>query len=119
TSGWCYSYYQSKWNYGNEDIAYTCSNNNTLQHLKDENSYKCHCTVLHKAARSGIEIVELIMNHKNDKNNKEYLDAMNICKWILKQRAIYLMKRIEYAMDYVKDKLVNEIVLSNSLMKML
>ncbi|ETO16622.1 hypothetical protein RFI_20716 [Reticulomyxa filosa] len=53
-------------------------------------------------------IMELIMKYKNDKNNKGYLDAMNICKWILKQRAIYLMKRIEYAMDYVKDKLVDE-----------
>ncbi|ETO11587.1 hypothetical protein RFI_25789, partial [Reticulomyxa filosa] len=53
-------------------------------------------------------IMELIMKHKNDKNNKEYLDAMDMCKWILKQRTIYPMKRIEYAMDYVKDKLVDE-----------
>ncbi|ETO03668.1 NTPase, partial [Reticulomyxa filosa] len=53
-------------------------------------------------------LMELIMKYKNDKSNKEYLDAMNICKWILKQRTIYPMKRIEYAIDYVKDKLVDE-----------
>ncbi|ETN97797.1 hypothetical protein RFI_39729, partial [Reticulomyxa filosa] len=31
-----------------------------------------------------------------------------MCKWILKQRTIYPMKQIEYAIDYVKDKLIDE-----------
>ncbi|ETN97492.1 hypothetical protein RFI_40037, partial [Reticulomyxa filosa] len=52
--------------------------------------------------------MELVMKHKNDKDNKEYLGAMDICKWILKQRTIYPRKRIEYVIDYVKDKLIDQ-----------
>ncbi|ETN98113.1 hypothetical protein RFI_39404 [Reticulomyxa filosa] len=48
------------------------------------------------------------MKHKENNNTKEYLDAMDMCKWILKQRTIYPMKRIEYAIDYVKDKLIDK-----------
>ncbi|ETN99919.1 hypothetical protein RFI_37548, partial [Reticulomyxa filosa] len=43
-----------------------------------------------------------------NKNTKEYLDAMDICKWILNQRTMYPMKRIEYAIDYIKDKLIDQ-----------
>ncbi|ETO01628.1 hypothetical protein RFI_35812, partial [Reticulomyxa filosa] len=52
--------------------------------------------------------MELIIKHKNSKNDKKYLDAMDICKWILKQRTIYPIKRIEYAIDCVKDKLIDQ-----------
>ncbi|ETO12507.1 hypothetical protein RFI_24868 [Reticulomyxa filosa] len=52
--------------------------------------------------------MELIMKHKNDKSAKEYLDAMDMCKLILKQRTMYPMKRIKYAIDYVKDKSIDQ-----------
>ncbi|ETN98221.1 hypothetical protein RFI_39289 [Reticulomyxa filosa] len=52
--------------------------------------------------------MKFIMKHKKNKNTKEYLDAMEMCKLILKQRTMYPMKRIEYAIDYVKDKLIDE-----------
>ncbi|ETO34223.1 hypothetical protein RFI_02871, partial [Reticulomyxa filosa] len=42
-------------------------------------------------------VMELIIKHRN---NKEYVGAMGICKVILKQRTIYPMKRIEYAIVY-------------------
>ncbi|ETN99814.1 hypothetical protein RFI_37653, partial [Reticulomyxa filosa] len=42
-------------------------------------------------------IMEFIVKHK--KNTKEYLNAMEMCKWILKQRTMYSMERIEYAID--------------------
>ncbi|ETO02775.1 hypothetical protein RFI_34638, partial [Reticulomyxa filosa] len=48
------------------------------------------------------------MKNKKNKNTKEYSDAMEMCRWILKQRTMYPMKRIEYAIDYVKDKLIDE-----------
>ncbi|ETO01104.1 hypothetical protein RFI_36336, partial [Reticulomyxa filosa] len=53
-------------------------------------------------------IMKFIMKHKKDKNTKDYLDAMEMRKWILKQRTMYPMKRIEYAIDYVKDKLIDQ-----------
>ncbi|ETO00604.1 ankyrin 2,3/unc44, partial [Reticulomyxa filosa] len=53
-------------------------------------------------------IIKYIMKHKKNKNTKEYLDAMDTCKWILKQRTMYPIKRIEYAIDYVKDKLIDK-----------
>ncbi|ETN99413.1 hypothetical protein RFI_38068, partial [Reticulomyxa filosa] len=53
-------------------------------------------------------IMELIIKHKNDENDKNDLDAMEMCKLILKQRTMYPMKRIEYAIDYVKDKLIDQ-----------
>ncbi|ETO00807.1 hypothetical protein RFI_36633, partial [Reticulomyxa filosa] len=62
-------------------------------------------------------IMKFIMKHKKNENTKEYLDAMEMCKWILKQRTMYPMKRIEYAIDYVKDKLMIKMVQSKSLMK--
>ncbi|ETO10825.1 hypothetical protein RFI_26550 [Reticulomyxa filosa] len=43
-------------------------------------------------------VKKIIKEKKNDK----------MCKWILKQRTIYPMKQIEYAIDYVKDKLIDE-----------
>ncbi|ETN97100.1 hypothetical protein RFI_40431, partial [Reticulomyxa filosa] len=46
--------------------------------------------------------------NKNNDNEQVYLETMNMCKWILKQRTIYPMKQIEYAIDYVKDKLIDE-----------
>ncbi|ETO14619.1 hypothetical protein RFI_22749 [Reticulomyxa filosa] len=42
---------------------------------------------------------------KIKENNKEYVE---MCKWILKKRITYPMKQIEYAIDYVKDKLIDE-----------
>ncbi|ETO34686.1 PBS lyase HEAT domain protein repeat-containing protein, partial [Reticulomyxa filosa] len=53
-------------------------------------------------------IMKFIMKHKKEKNTKEYLNATEMCKWILKQRTMYPMKRIEYAIDYVKDKLIDK-----------
>ncbi|ETO14848.1 hypothetical protein RFI_22520, partial [Reticulomyxa filosa] len=53
-------------------------------------------------------IMKFIMKYKKNKNCKEYLDAMDICKLILKQRTIYPMERIRYAIDYVKDKLIDQ-----------
>ncbi|ETN98622.1 hypothetical protein RFI_38870, partial [Reticulomyxa filosa] len=55
------------------------------------------------------------MKHKKDKNTKEHLNAMEMCKWILKQRTMYPMKRIEYAIDYAKDKLIDQ----NGVMKII
>ncbi|ETO02632.1 hypothetical protein RFI_34786, partial [Reticulomyxa filosa] len=46
--------------------------------------------------------------NKNNENGQVYLEMMEMCKWILKQRTIYPMKQIEYAIDYVKDKLIDE-----------
>ncbi|ETO01903.1 hypothetical protein RFI_35536, partial [Reticulomyxa filosa] len=40
-----------------------------------------------------------------NENKKEYVE---MCKWILKKRITYPMKQIEYAIDYVKDKLIDE-----------
>ncbi|ETN97829.1 hypothetical protein RFI_39697 [Reticulomyxa filosa] len=53
-------------------------------------------------------IIEYIMKHKKNKNSKEFLDATEIGKWILRQRIMYPIKRIEYAIDYTKNKLINE-----------
>ncbi|ETN99956.1 hypothetical protein RFI_37511, partial [Reticulomyxa filosa] len=43
-----------------------------------------------------------------NKNTKEYLDAIDMCKWILNQRTIYPMERIKYTIDYIKDKLIDK-----------
>ncbi|ETO07648.1 hypothetical protein RFI_29743, partial [Reticulomyxa filosa] len=45
--------------------------------------------------------MKFIMKHKKDKNTKEFKCNEN-------QRTIYPMKRIEYAIDYVKDKLIDK-----------
>ncbi|ETO05574.1 hypothetical protein RFI_31820 [Reticulomyxa filosa] len=56
--------------------------------------------------RSPFESVMGLYNSKNDK--KENSELIDIAKWILKQRSIYPMKRIEYAIDYEKNQLTNE-----------
>ncbi|ETO02723.1 hypothetical protein RFI_34690, partial [Reticulomyxa filosa] len=52
--------------------------------------------------------IEILLVIALNKNNKKNLDAMGMCKWILKQRTMYPMKRIKYAIDYVKDKLIDK-----------
>ncbi|ETO15232.1 hypothetical protein RFI_22130, partial [Reticulomyxa filosa] len=66
--------------------------------------------------------MKFMMKHKKNKNNKEYLDAMEMCKWISKQWTMYLMERIKYANEYVKDKLIDqmkqlkEVLIENNLL---
>ncbi|ETO12137.1 hypothetical protein RFI_25240 [Reticulomyxa filosa] len=48
-------------------------------------------------------IMKFIMKHKKNKNSKEFLDATEMGKWILRQRIMYPIKRIEYAIDYGKN----------------
>ncbi|ETO05326.1 hypothetical protein RFI_32072 [Reticulomyxa filosa] len=50
-------------------------------------------------------VIELMKKADYEKDKKKYLE---MCKFILKKRTIYPMNQIEYAIDYVKDKLVNE-----------
>ncbi|ETO07733.1 hypothetical protein RFI_29658 [Reticulomyxa filosa] len=55
------------------------------------------------------ELIEEIEEEKNIKENKkEYSEMIKLCKLILKKRTIFPMKQIEYATDYVKDKLIDE-----------
>ncbi|ETO03428.1 hypothetical protein RFI_33979 [Reticulomyxa filosa] len=55
-------------------------------------------------------VKNIIESDKVDKN--EYLEMVNMGKWILRQRTIHPMKQIEYTIDYVKDKLIDEYGLS-------
>ncbi|ETO34401.1 hypothetical protein RFI_02694 [Reticulomyxa filosa] len=54
-------------------------------------------------------IVKKISKEKQKKkanmSEKEYSKMINTCKWMLRQRTIYPMEQIEYAIDYVKDRL--------------
>ncbi|ETO01852.1 hypothetical protein RFI_35587, partial [Reticulomyxa filosa] len=69
---------------------------------------KVHILISERVLTPFENVMELIMKHKNDKNDKKYLDAMDMCKLILKQRIMYPMKKIEYAIDYIKDKLIDK-----------
>ncbi|ETN97489.1 hypothetical protein RFI_40040, partial [Reticulomyxa filosa] len=51
-------------------------------------------------------IINIFGSDKVDEN--KYLEMVSTCKWILRQRTIYPMKQIEYAINYVKDKLIDE-----------
>ncbi|ETO02529.1 phosphorylase [Reticulomyxa filosa] len=44
----------------------------------------------------------------NNESEKKNLEMVEMCKWILKKRTNFPMKQIEYAIDYVKDKLIDE-----------
>ncbi|ETO15172.1 hypothetical protein RFI_22192 [Reticulomyxa filosa] len=105
-------------NYPKIDINDSCNEHRqTPLHLTINHQY---CDIARYCIEQGVyidikeganpfeSIMEYIMKHKKNKNTKEYLDAMEICKWILKQRTMYPMKRIEYAIDYVKDKLIDK-----------
>ncbi|ETO07401.1 hypothetical protein RFI_29989 [Reticulomyxa filosa] len=50
----------------------------------------------------------LIQFMKKNSDNKECSEIIKMCKWILRKRTIYPIKRIEHAIDYVKDKLIDE-----------
>ncbi|ETO03429.1 hypothetical protein RFI_33980, partial [Reticulomyxa filosa] len=54
------------------------------------------------------KIIKEKNNNNGNVNEKEYLEMMKMCKWILRQRTIYPMKQIKYAIDYVKDKSTDE-----------
>ncbi|ETO05929.1 hypothetical protein RFI_31464 [Reticulomyxa filosa] len=51
-------------------------------------------------------ISELIEKEKN--NEKQYLEIVEICKWILKKRIVYPIKQIGYAISYIKDNLIGD-----------
>ncbi|ETO06862.1 hypothetical protein RFI_30534 [Reticulomyxa filosa] len=55
-------------------------------------------------------LIELVNKENNNdiKNEKEYLEMVQLCKLMLKKRTNFPMKQIEYAIDYVKDKLIDE-----------
>ncbi|ETO33882.1 hypothetical protein RFI_03214 [Reticulomyxa filosa] len=55
-------------------------------------------------------ISELIEREKDEVmgNKKEYLEIVDVFKWMLKKRTIYPMKQIEYAIGHVNDKSLNE-----------
>ncbi|ETO32695.1 hypothetical protein RFI_04415 [Reticulomyxa filosa] len=87
--------------------------NNKQIKLFDGHSDALYCVkfssyIIKTIIKMSFVLHQIFVKHKNDKNNKEYLDVMNICKWILKQRIMYPMKRIKYAIDYVKDKLIDK-----------
>ncbi|ETO31318.1 hypothetical protein RFI_05806 [Reticulomyxa filosa] len=72
------------------------------------------CSINDTILRTPFEdIMELVMKHKNSKkkvmikNKKECLQMMEMCKWILRKRTIYPIKQIGYAIDYVKDKVID------------
>ncbi|ETN99676.1 hypothetical protein RFI_37794 [Reticulomyxa filosa] len=69
---------------------------------------KVHILISKRVLTPFENIIKFMMKHKKNKNTKEYLDAMEMCKCILKQRTMYPMERIEYAIDYVKDKLIDQ-----------
>ncbi|ETO17843.1 NTPase [Reticulomyxa filosa] len=63
-----------------------------------------------KTARTPFEyVIEQTMRAKKEKNEKEYFEILETCKWILRKRTMYPLKRIEYAIDYVKDKIIDAI----------
>ncbi|ETN97474.1 hypothetical protein RFI_40055, partial [Reticulomyxa filosa] len=49
---------------------------------------------------------EYMIDNKMDK--EQYSEMMKFCKWMLRKRTMYPMKQIEYVIDYIKDKLIDE-----------
>ncbi|ETO14922.1 NTPase [Reticulomyxa filosa] len=52
--------------------------------------------------------LEYIIGLMND--NKTTKNLVEMCKWILRKRVIFPMRQIEYAIDYVKDRLMESYV---------
>ncbi|ETO33283.1 hypothetical protein RFI_03825 [Reticulomyxa filosa] len=114
-SEWDYSYHQSKWNYGNVDIAYPYLNNDFLQHLNDENSYNGHYTVFRKAPPSGN-----LLQFKIILQNKPHIGINDLCNDIIKlinerEYETLLQGGATFSLRISQDNL-KEIIINNNLL---